>query len=91
MNAEISHPSYPSGAFRTEHGVSMRGDENAYYQTAFQRALERGQYYLEDRNGAAARRQIVFRKENWHERTWMNAQLLLLFENPFFNEIRVLR
>ena len=77
-----------SKTFQTEHGVTMRGDQKLYLKHAFQRAIERDQYRLEDHSGNAAHVQNVFRKENWTKRTWLNAQLLLRFDNSFFNDVK---
>ncbi|KAH6720132.1 hypothetical protein BKA61DRAFT_569811 [Leptodontidium sp. MPI-SDFR-AT-0119] len=44
----------PSDSFPTEHGVTIKGDQKLYLKHAFQRAIERDQYRLEDHSGNGA-------------------------------------
>lgn len=74
--------------FTTEHGLKLTGNESEYRKSAFQRAIMEDAYRLEDHSGNAAHVGNSFRKENWHKRTWLNAQLLLRFDNPYFNEAK---
>ena len=87
-----TYPNYhfartPKVRFKNEHGMVMTGDGNAYKKMAIQRAINADEFHLEDPSGNSDHIGGVFRRDNWHEWMWLNSQLVLRFDNDYFNNL----